>query len=466
MGLRHNIRWARFLGPVVAFSWLLGCASVHNLPVNVPANGSVVDQLHLGFKDVAVQDDLLIGLAFSGGGTRPAAFSFGVLSEFDQIPVPRAQDKLIDRLDFISGVSGGSVTAAYYGLKKRAALGDFREKFLLQNAEEGLQTTLSVSTLGRALSGGINDSQGFTNWLDTHLFHGATYGDFRAVGPPRVWINASDIYNRVPFVFGATAFTAICSDLTKFPLSNAVAASAAVPIAFAPVVVEAFPDKCTDPLPAWITRSAANRNASPMLRSFASAILRYREGKVPFIKLLDGGLVDNYGLAGFTISRESSDTPYGPLTPEQAVKLRRSMFLVVDAKAGLSGDWTRTVDGPNGVDLVKAAIDTTIDASVGASYTAFERTMSDWQSALVKWRCGLSAADRARYGAKPGWNCHDLKFFVGRVGFDQLDPARAAELGDVPTRFSLPQQLVDEVIAAGRDALHINPTLKAFLGSM
>lgn len=466
MGLRHNIGWARFLGPVVAFSWLLGCASVHNLPVNVPANGGIVDQIHRGFKDVADQDDLLIGLSFSGGGTRAAAFSYGVLSEFDQIPVPRAQDKLLDRLDFISGVSGGSVTAAYFGLKKRAALSDFRELFLLQNAEEGLNTTLSLATMGRALGGGINDQQGFTRWLDTHLFHGATYGQFREVGPPRVWINASDIYNRVPFVFDATAFTAICSDLTKFPLSNAVAASAAVPVAFAPIVVRAYPDTCTDPLPRWVARSVADRSASPMLRSSASAILRYREGKVPYIKLLDGGLVDNYGLAAMTIARESSDTPYGPLTPQQAVKLRRSMFLVVDAKAGVSGNWVQTVDGPNGVDLVKAAIDTTMDASVGASYTAFERTMSDWQSALVKWRCGLSAADRARYGVRPGWNCHDLKFFVGRIGFDQLDPARAAELDKVPTRFNLPQQQVDEVIAAGRDAARINPTLKAFLASM
>ena len=353
--------WGKYFAALVASAWLSACASVHNTPVNEPAHGSVVDQLHLGFKEVADEDDMLIGLAFSGGGTRAAAFSFGVLSAFDDIPVPRAKDKLLDRLDFISGVSGGSVTAAYYGLKKRAALSDFRERFLLQNAEEGLQTTLSLATTGRALGGGINDQQGLTRWLDAHLFHGATYGQFRAVGPPRVWINASDIYNRVPFVFGATAFTAICSDLTKFPLSNAVAASAAVPVAFAPIVVKAYPGTCTDPLPQWITRSAANRNASPMLRSFASAILRYREGKVPYIKLLDGGLVDNYGLAGFTISRESSDTPYGPLTPQQAVRLRRSMFLVVDAKAGLSGNWVRTPEGPSGAELMQAVADTGAD---------------------------------------------------------------------------------------------------------
>lgn len=458
--------WGKYFAALVASAWLSACASVHNTPVNEPAHGSVVDQLHLGFKEVADEDDMLIGLAFSGGGTRAAAFSFGVLSAFDDIPVPRAKDKLLDRLDFISGVSGGSVTAAYYGLKKRAALSDFRERFLLQNAEEGLQTTLSLATMGRALGGGINDQQGLTRWLDAHLFHGATYGQFRAVGPPRVWINASDIYNRVPFVFGATAFTAICSDLTKFPLSNAVAASAAVPVAFAPIVVKAYPGTCTDPLPQWITRSAANRNASPMLRSFASAILRYREGKVPYIKLLDGGLVDNYGLAGFTISRESSDTPYGPLTPQQAVRLRRSMFLVVDAKAGLSGNWVRSPEGPSGAELMQAVADTAIDASVGASYIAFERTMTDWRNALVRWRCGLSAADRKRYGAPAGWNCRDLKFFIGRVGFDQLEPARAAELGKVPTRFHLPQQQVDEVIAAGRDALRINPAMRDFLKSL
>jgi hypothetical protein len=373
---------------------------------------------------------------------------------------------MIDRIDFISGVSGGSVTAAYYGLKKRAALADFREKFLLRNAEEGLTTTLSLGTIGRAFSGGINDSRGFTRWLDANLFEGATFAQFRTVGRPRVWINASDIYNRVPFVFGATAFTAICSDLTSYPISDAVAASAAVPIAFAPVVVQAFPGKCTDPLPTWITRAAGNRNASPMLSSFAKAIMRYRDGAVPYIKLLDGGLVDNYGIAGFTIARESSDTPYGPLTPQQAVKIRRALFLVVDAKAGITGDWVRTVEGPSGVELIKAAVDTTLDASVGAGYTAFQTTMNDWQGSLVRWRCGLSAADRARFGAGPNWNCRDLKFFIGRLGFDQLDPVRATELEAVPTRFQLPQQQVDDVIAAGRDVLRASPAFRAFAASM
>ena len=155
-----------------------------------------------------------------------------------------------------------------------------------------------------------------------------------------------------------------------------------------------------------------------------------------------------------------------PLSPEQAVKIRRSLFLVVDAKAGITGDFINSVEGPSGVELIKAAVDTTMDASVGASYSAFNQTMKDWQVALVKWRCSLSQAERRRLGAPPGWNCSDLKFFVGRLGFDQLDPARAADLEAIPTRFSLPTAQVDNVISAGRDVLRISPTFRAFAAGL
>jgi NTE family protein len=157
---------------------------------------------------------------------------------------------------------------------------------------------------------------------------------------------------------------------------------------------------------------------------------------------------------------------YGPLSPHQAVKLRRGLFLVVDAKTGLSGNWVSSVEGPSGVELFKAAADTAIDASVGNSFTAFDRTTGDWRDSLIKWRCGLSAAERARYGSRPGWSCRDLKFFVGRLGFDQLDPARAAVLEAIPTRFRLPAEQVDDVIAAGRDALRSSSAFQAFARSM
>jgi len=451
----------------LACAVLVGCASIQNAPVNLPgASSDLMDRSNIGFGETTGAEDAVVGLSFSGGGTRAAAFSFGVLSELERMPVRGAQGAMIDRVEFISGVSGGSVTAAYFGLRPKTALSDFREKFLLRNAEEGLQTDLTLATLSRAVAGGINDSTGFPRWLDANLFQGATFRDLGVTRRPQVWINASDIYNRTPFVFGAVAFRAMCSDLSEYPLANAVAASAAVPVAFAPVVIQTFPGKCNDRLPPWIARARDNANAAPMLNSFAKAISRYHDGSMPYIKLLDGGLVDNYGLAGFTIARLSSDTPYGPLSPRQAVKLRRGLFLVVDAKTGLSGNWINTIEGPTGADLVKAAADTAIDASVAGSFTAFNATMTDWQAALVRWRCGLSAAERAKYGAGPGWNCRDLKFYVGRVGFDQLDQSRAAELETIPTRFRLPPEQVDSVVEAGRDALRASPALRSFAAGL
>src|SRR4051794_23328368 len=63
--------------------------------------------------------DNLVVLAFSGGGTRAAAFSYGVL-EFlrrtDVITPNGDKVRLLDSIDVITGVSGGSFTALAYGL--------------------------------------------------------------------------------------------------------------------------------------------------------------------------------------------------------------------------------------------------------------------------------------------------------------------------------------------------------------
>ena len=70
---------------------LAGCVTtVHNEPVNLPLATSAGDIVEQSRELPATGDDLLVGLAFSGGGMRAAAFSYGVLSEFDRIrSVPR-----------------------------------------------------------------------------------------------------------------------------------------------------------------------------------------------------------------------------------------------------------------------------------------------------------------------------------------------------------------------------------------
>ncbi len=446
-----------------------GC-SVHNIPVNEPVNVANAG-LNRQQEEPAASyaDEFLILLSFSGGGTRAAAYSFGVLRGLDrfQLPTSEGPQPLLDRVDFVSGVSGGSITAAYFGLKKRAALADFRERFLLKNVEsDALSTSFTPGNLVRGLSGGVNDATHLPRWLSQNLFDGATFAAYRAHQRPRVIINAADIFNRTPFVFGRTAFSVMCSDLASYPIADAVAASAAVPIAFAPIVIESYAGKCGAQLPDWAVRARTNPNAPPLLKSFANALASYHTGNVRYVKLLDGGLVDNYGLSGFTIARLSADKPFEPLTPQQAVKLRRALFLVVDAGRGAVGNWVNTLEGPRGADLVAAAADTAIDASVRASYTAFEQTMEEWRQQMVRWRCGLSAAQRKQFGAPARWNCRDLQFFIGRLGFDQLGGAREDYLNKVKTSLQLPEDQVDEVIAAGDEIVTNNDVVRRFLGSM
>src|SRR5271156_1361750 len=146
IGLRFGLLTLSVLTIALAVA---GCASVYNLPANRPLL-SPVPVYDIGRMDPSFDDDVLLMLSFSGGGTRAAAFSFGVLQELDRARSGPSAKSLLDRVDFVSGVSGGSITAAYFGLKQRAALADFRERFLLRNAEENLKTAVSLANIGRA----------------------------------------------------------------------------------------------------------------------------------------------------------------------------------------------------------------------------------------------------------------------------------------------------------------------------
>lgn len=101
--------------------WLLllgGCATPDqiNCPIihyDPSSHHQVEKQWHRGD-----QRDLVV-LAFSGGGTRAAAFSYGVLEALRRIEIVTKTGRrirLLDDVDVITGVSGGSFTALAYGL--------------------------------------------------------------------------------------------------------------------------------------------------------------------------------------------------------------------------------------------------------------------------------------------------------------------------------------------------------------
>ena len=84
-GVRHL---RRIVPAAVLAVWLGGCASLGIAdPDNQPITGNAEQAFAASRTDPNAGDDVLVGLAFSGGGTRAAAFAHGVLLEIDQTTV-------------------------------------------------------------------------------------------------------------------------------------------------------------------------------------------------------------------------------------------------------------------------------------------------------------------------------------------------------------------------------------------
>src|SRR5947199_2049087 len=161
-----------------------GCAT---RPVNPPitqADPNTGYTFQTRQKHFKSQENLVV-LAFSGGGTRAAAFSYGVL-EFlrrTEVVAPNgAKFRLLDSVDVITGVSGGSFTALAYGLYGDKLFTDYEQRFLKRNVQgELIARALNPGYWGDLASTGWGRSELAANYYDEILFNGATFGDLTRV---------------------------------------------------------------------------------------------------------------------------------------------------------------------------------------------------------------------------------------------------------------------------------------------
>src|SRR5258706_5715222 len=295
-----------------------GCAvttfnHASNVPTAPDGSGEIVPP-----RDIAGSN--AIALSFSGGGMRAAAFAHGVLLALAQTTTDEGD--LLDDVTFISSVSGGSLTAAYFGLHGREGLARFRHDVLARDLESSMRgLPFLPSNFMRILGGGLNDN--FAASLDTGIFHGATFADMFRRPKPDVWIQATDLYNRVAFVFTPLTFSLICSDLSRYSVAEAVAGSMAVPIVFAPVVLRTYPQTCRSSLPDSFLRVRYDPDAPMLERATEAAVRYYREQPTErFIKLGDGGLSDNLGVSTLLLARAFYGSPHAPLTDADALRIR------------------------------------------------------------------------------------------------------------------------------------------------
>ena len=259
----------------VVFSRLLfsGCATyglIENQP-RVEVGGSTCYSLQSS-SEAGRSGDIALLLAFSGGGTRAAALSYGVLRELrdTEVVIEGKRIRLLDQIDVISSVSGGSFTAAYYGLSGDRLFEDFEQAFLRHDVESYLLRQLfnPFAWLGRVFAR-TGRTEMAIQYYDEILFHGATFADLKNREGPLIFINASGLGNGVRFSFVQESFDLLCSDLLSFPVARAVTASSAVPILFQLVVLENYAD-CDFVKPPWLLAAQKRAATDPEIAQMVS----------------------------------------------------------------------------------------------------------------------------------------------------------------------------------------------------
>src|SRR5213082_1727478 len=162
-------------------AWTLCLGGCAHYPVNAPL-ARAAPAAGYRFNNLSHannSDSLFVVLAFSGGGTRAAALSYGVLEELAQTPIvwEGKRGRLLDEVDLISSVSAGSFTAAYYALYGARIFDDFESLFLKRNIQGRLMGIYSSPlTWFRLASPRFSRIDIAAEYYDRHLFGRHTFG--------------------------------------------------------------------------------------------------------------------------------------------------------------------------------------------------------------------------------------------------------------------------------------------------
>lgn len=403
-------------------------------------------------------DSLFVILTFSGGGTRAAALSYGVMEKLRKVKIrwEGEERRLLDEVDVISAVSGGSFTAAYYGLFRDDLFDPekFQKVFLYRNIEAELKAALlNPINWFRLASPTFGRIELAAELYDREILREKSFGDL--INPARrpfTMINATDITMGSQFTFIQEQFDLLCSDLSGVRVARAVAASSNFPVAFSPLTINNYAGTCHYQDPAWMEEASKDLLANPP-RFNRSRIARsyLNRGEREYIHLLDGGVADNIGLRSPLVALRSNDLSWSLPNRINLRKVKKLVVIVVDARTDPKTAIDKKPSGPGLTTILD------IISSVPMGNYSFD-TVQALLDTFNQWR-----TDREAYTACKGileGECpaahmptrppEPIEAYAIYVGFDQLADAKERDYFlNLPTTFNLPQQAVDKLRAIG-----------------
>jgi NTE family protein len=415
--------------------------------------------------------EYLVILAFSGGGTRAAAFSYGVLEFLRRTEVigPKGNKvRLLDTVNVITGVSGGSFTALAYGLYGEKLFDEYEQRFLKRDVQgEIVSRVLSPTSWPALWSAGWGRSELAAQLYDEILFNGATFADLNRGNGPFILVTATDISSgsRLPFHQGV--FNVLCSDLGAMPLSRAAAASSAVPVVLSPVTINNYGGTCNLAMPEWaklfLESDDPPRPAARALRSLR-AMQAFGDGeRRPYLHLVDGGVSDNVGMRGVLDALEILEALHDNGTPTVLDRARKIVVFVVNSLSSQPSNWDESERPPGAVNIMLKSAGVPIDSFSYESVELLKDISARWETLRLLRGSAAFSANKDPAIAR-ALKAPEAEIYAIDVSFPALaDKAELAYLNEQPTTFVLPDEAVDRLRAAAGEIILASPEFQRLL---
>jgi len=374
------------------------------------------------------------------------------------LPLPAADCEV----DWISGVSGGSFTAAYYGLFRDRIFEDFESRFLKKNIQGELTRAMFFNPVNwvKLFSAYYDRSDLAADYYDQHVFDGKTFGDLLAQKQPMIVINGTDMVHGTRVSFNQDVFDMICSDLSTFPVARACAASSAVPNVLPPLTLRNYAGKCGFKMPKVLEEAMKPpRDVGSRRFDLANNMLPFLDSqKKPYIHLVDGGVADNLGLRAALERVTLMGSPWKTLQYVGMVNVRKIVFLVVNAETAINDRWDRFEPVPPFVAMLDSYSSISIERYNRETVALLTESFPRWAEEIRKGRCGAGPVSM-----EPG-GCGDIELYLIEVRFDSLaDETERDYLKRLPTSFALKPEEVDRLRKAARQSLTTSKEFQQFL---
>ena len=403
----------------------------------------------------ALEKENLVIVTFSGGGSRAASLGYGVLEQFQQVTIRPTErgDTLLQNIDVVYGVSGGSVLAAYLALEGQETIPKFKAFFLKKNFQKKvINEVFSLSNVPRLTSPQFGRSDLLQEQLNLALYNGKTFADLarKRKGPFAV-INATDMTAEQKVSFTQDFFDWLCVDLNDIEIARAVAASSAVPLIFSPITLNNHAGFChAESKKAFLMQTQpGNRLLLNNFNAMQKRLARYQDSvEQPYLHLVDGGLTDNLGLASLLDMSNllSMRKLYSELKKSH---LRHIIVVSVNAQNERTSHIDKSADVPGVREVVNTVINVPIDKATESTVQYSQKFANQWNAYAKRQR-----------EAK-------IKVYFVNVSLKDLPEGQLKkDVLNIGTSFYLPESDVDKLREAAKILLMQSKAYHAALNAL